>query len=213
MRCRASRSSGFRVALDDFGTGYASLTHLLSVPVDAIKIDRSFVSRLLPGDPSMVIVEGIIEIARKLGIRVVAEGIETIEQGGRAVPPGLRHRSGLPLLPRRRCEQAGRAARLHAEAAPRHAHAAVLAEHGDAAAPASAAPARQPGEQSPEVGRPCAASRRARLRPRWPPPPSVPSPPPTAELHQHEEQQRRQHHRARIDDVVGRHRPRRLGPC
>lgn len=75
------RSSGLRVALDDFGTGYASLTHLLTVPVDIIKIDKSFVDRLTPQDPARFIVGGVIDIARKLGIKVVAEGIE---EGGQA---------------------------------------------------------------------------------------------------------------------------------
>ncbi len=74
------RSKGLRIALDDFGTGYASLTHLLSVPVDVIKIDRSFVQRLACDDPSLAIVEGVIGIAQKMGIRVVAEGIETEAQ-------------------------------------------------------------------------------------------------------------------------------------
>lgn len=55
----ALRDAGVLVALDDFGTGHASLTHLLNVPVDIIKIDRSFVARLWPDDPSMVIVEGV----------------------------------------------------------------------------------------------------------------------------------------------------------
>jgi len=77
---RALRDKGLRVALDDFGTGFASLTHLLTVPVDIIKIDKSFVDRLAPGDASTVIVEGLIGIAGKLGIRVVAEGIETETQ-------------------------------------------------------------------------------------------------------------------------------------
>lgn len=71
------RQKGLKVALDDFGTGYASLTHLLTVPVDILKIDKSFVDRLAPGDASMAIVEGLVQIAQKLGIRVVAEGIET----------------------------------------------------------------------------------------------------------------------------------------
>jgi EAL domain-containing protein (putative c-di-GMP-specific phosphodiesterase class I) len=74
------RAKGFRVALDDFGTGYASLTHLLTVPVDIIKIDKSFVDRLAPGNASMAIVEGLLQIARKLDVRVIAEGIETEEQ-------------------------------------------------------------------------------------------------------------------------------------
>jgi diguanylate cyclase (GGDEF)-like protein len=77
---KALRARGLRVALDDFGTGFASLTHLLSVPVDIIKIDKSFVDRLVEGDPSIVIVEGLIQIARKLGIRVIAEGIEHEDQ-------------------------------------------------------------------------------------------------------------------------------------
>ena len=77
---KALRAQGVRVALDDFGTGFASLTHLLSVPVDIVKIDKSFVDRLVPNDPSIAIVEGLIQIARKLGIRVIAEGIEREEQ-------------------------------------------------------------------------------------------------------------------------------------
>ena len=71
------RSCGMRIALDDFGTGFASLTHLLTVPVDIIKIDKSFVDRLTPDDGAVVIVEGLVSIANKLGLRVVAEGIET----------------------------------------------------------------------------------------------------------------------------------------
>jgi len=74
---RALRAHGLRVALDDFGTGFASLTHLLTVPVDIIKIDRSFVSQLRPGDRGMAIIEGLLGIAQKLDIRVIAEGIET----------------------------------------------------------------------------------------------------------------------------------------
>lgn len=74
------RSRGIRVALDDFGTGYASLTHLLTVPVDIIKIDKSFVDRLPLGGASLAIVEGLVQIARKLDIRVIAEGVETEEQ-------------------------------------------------------------------------------------------------------------------------------------
>ncbi|WP_298090577.1 bifunctional diguanylate cyclase/phosphodiesterase [uncultured Sphingomonas sp.] len=74
------RGLGLRIALDDFGTGYASLTHLLSVPVDVIKIDRSFVERLETHAPSIAIVEALIDIARKLDIRLVAEGIETEAQ-------------------------------------------------------------------------------------------------------------------------------------
>ncbi|WP_066797671.1 putative bifunctional diguanylate cyclase/phosphodiesterase [Sphingomonas soli] len=72
----AMRALGIRVALDDFGTGFASLTHLLTVPVDIIKIDKSFVAKPQPGAPSGVIVDGLLTIAQKLGIGVIAEGIE-----------------------------------------------------------------------------------------------------------------------------------------
>lgn len=77
---KALRSHGLRVALDDFGTGFASLTHLLTVPIDIIKIDKSFIDRLDHGDPSLAIVESLIDIARKLDIRLIAEGIEKEQQ-------------------------------------------------------------------------------------------------------------------------------------
>lgn len=70
------RENGVQVALDNFGIGQASLTHLVDVPVDAVKIDRSLVARLWPNDPATAIVKGMIEIARQLGLRVVAGGIE-----------------------------------------------------------------------------------------------------------------------------------------
>ncbi len=76
----ALRRAGLRVALDDFGTGFASLTHLLTVPIDVIKVDKTFIERLSPNDPSSTILEGVFNIARKLGITVIAEGIETEQQ-------------------------------------------------------------------------------------------------------------------------------------
>jgi diguanylate cyclase (GGDEF)-like protein len=76
----ALRQRGLLVALDDFGTGFASLTHLLSFPVDIIKIDKSFVDRLGTDHRSEVLVGAIIDIARRLDMRLVAEGIETKSQ-------------------------------------------------------------------------------------------------------------------------------------
>jgi EAL domain-containing protein (putative c-di-GMP-specific phosphodiesterase class I) len=66
--------------MDDFGTGYSSLSYLHSFPFDVLKIDRSFVSRMTEGDQPLQIVHTIIELARVLGMDVVAEGIETQEQ-------------------------------------------------------------------------------------------------------------------------------------
>lgn len=74
------RKKGVAVALDDFGTGYASLTHLIRFPVDTIKIDRSFVGRALRDRPSRTVVELLVDLSRKLEMRIIAEGIETQAQ-------------------------------------------------------------------------------------------------------------------------------------
>jgi EAL domain-containing protein (putative c-di-GMP-specific phosphodiesterase class I) len=74
------RRLGVSLLLDDFGTGYSSLNHLHSFPFDVLKIDRSFVGRMTEGDQPLQIVRTIIELARVLGMDVVAEGIETVEQ-------------------------------------------------------------------------------------------------------------------------------------
>lgn len=76
----ALRVHGMSVSLDDFGTGYASLTHLRMLAADNIKLDRSFIADFSTGDSSMAIVAGVLGIAERLGIRVVAEGIETVDQ-------------------------------------------------------------------------------------------------------------------------------------
>lgn len=75
----ALRADGAYVALDDFGTGYASLTQLRALPVDGLKIDRSFVDGMLVDETGGPIVEGLVDLARKLGPGIVAGGIETAE--------------------------------------------------------------------------------------------------------------------------------------
>jgi EAL domain-containing protein (putative c-di-GMP-specific phosphodiesterase class I) len=71
---------GVQIALDDFGTGYSSLSYLRSFPFDTLKIDRSFISDLGASTSSNVIVQAVILIAGGLGIRTVAEGIESSQQ-------------------------------------------------------------------------------------------------------------------------------------
>lgn len=93
------RARGLRVALDDFGTGFASLTHLLAVPVDVIKIDRSFVERLSPDGPGAAIIEGLLGISARLGITVVAEGVESEEQAQHLREIGCRFGQGYLFSP------------------------------------------------------------------------------------------------------------------
>ena len=70
---------GLGISIDDFGTGYSSLVYLKKLPVDEIKIDRSFVVDLLSNSDSLVIVRSIIDLAHNLGMSVTAEGVETVE--------------------------------------------------------------------------------------------------------------------------------------
>jgi diguanylate cyclase (GGDEF)-like protein/PAS domain S-box-containing protein len=72
--------AGVEIALDDFGTGFASLTHLRRIPIDRIKIDRSFVSNLATSAEDLAIVKGVIDIAHGMGKTVTAEGVETHAQ-------------------------------------------------------------------------------------------------------------------------------------
>ena len=79
---------GVRLAVDDFGSGYASLSHLKQLPVDVLKIDKSFVQNLGTNDEDDAIVRSTIELAHSLGITVVAEGVESEEIGDRLAELG-----------------------------------------------------------------------------------------------------------------------------
>jgi diguanylate cyclase (GGDEF)-like protein/PAS domain S-box-containing protein len=74
------RNLGVRVAIDDFGTGYSSLSYLHQFPLDILKIDRSFISRVNEGREESALVEALVQLARVLKLDTVAEGIETMEQ-------------------------------------------------------------------------------------------------------------------------------------
>jgi EAL domain-containing protein (putative c-di-GMP-specific phosphodiesterase class I) len=73
------QSMGVRLSVDDFGTGYSSLTHLRQLPIDEIKIDKSFVMNMSGDENDAAIVRSTIDLGRNLGLEVVAEGVETQE--------------------------------------------------------------------------------------------------------------------------------------
>lgn len=79
-KIKTLRGLGMRVSLDDFGTGYSSLSYLKQLPIDTIKIDRTFIETALKDDSSSIIYESVIKMSQKLGFETVAEGVETKEQ-------------------------------------------------------------------------------------------------------------------------------------
>lgn len=98
------RRSGALIAIDDFGTGYSSLSYLKSLPLDKIKIDKSFVQDLLDDDDDATIVRAIIQLGKSLGMQVIAEGVETAEQESYIISEGCHEGQGYlyskPLLAR-----------------------------------------------------------------------------------------------------------------
>ena len=85
VECRAL---GVRFALDDFGTGYSTFTYLKRLPIDMLKIDRSFITHMLSDRHDLAIVEGVIGLSQTFGCTVVAEGVETAEQAQRLIEIG-----------------------------------------------------------------------------------------------------------------------------
>ncbi len=101
------RRIGVRIALDDFGTGYSSLGHLRRLPIDLLKIDRSFVNSLDDAQGSAIL-HTIVQLARTLGMRVCAEGVESREQADAIRELGIQECQGWLFghpLPARRFER------------------------------------------------------------------------------------------------------------
>ena len=88
------KEKGFSVSLDDFGTGYSSLSMLARLPIDKLKIDRSFVTQIETEARSMAITETVVALGHKLGMSVVAEGVETISVFSRLQTMGCNHFQG-----------------------------------------------------------------------------------------------------------------------
>jgi diguanylate cyclase (GGDEF)-like protein/PAS domain S-box-containing protein len=98
---RELHAIGFVLALDDFGTGYSSLAHLRDLPLETVKVDRSFVSRLERGTTERAITEAVVHLAQTLQLSVVAEGVETIEQLRQVRELGFRFIQGFYFSPAR----------------------------------------------------------------------------------------------------------------
>jgi diguanylate cyclase (GGDEF)-like protein/PAS domain S-box-containing protein len=79
-KMNALRRYGVRISIDDFGTGYSSLSYLQSMPVDALKVDRSFTAKIASSPTAVSMVRAVIAMARALGLRVVTEGVENADQ-------------------------------------------------------------------------------------------------------------------------------------
>lgn len=90
----ALRERGVQIAVDDFGTGYSSLSYLQELPLDVVKIDRTFVARMAADPIAKIIVSTIVELATALDLAVVAEGIETDDQASLATQLGCRNAQG-----------------------------------------------------------------------------------------------------------------------
>ena len=79
-RLHELRNLGVRLAMDDFGTGYSSMAYLSSLPIDTLKIDRSFITKMTRSDEDAAIVRAIVTLAKTLDLRITSEGIETSDQ-------------------------------------------------------------------------------------------------------------------------------------
>ena len=96
---RRLREAGFRISLDDFGTGYSSLSYLRKLPLDAIKIDRSFICSMDRDPDAAALVASIIAMLRALRLDIVAEGVETAEQREMLVEMGCDELQGFYYSP------------------------------------------------------------------------------------------------------------------
>ena len=138
---------GVQLLLDDFGTGYSSLNHLKRFPITGMKVDRSFIAGITEGEEDRHILEAILRMADALGLSVVAEGVETVEQARLLSRARLPRAAGLPVLRAGAGRRDRDAAALGAAARP----ARRGVRHGRAGAAAAARPSRPRPAEGPTV--------------------------------------------------------------
>lgn len=93
------RDAGVRIAIDDFGTGYSALSYLRDVPLDVVKLDRSFIAPIGVSTRQREFVGGIVDLARTLDLDVIAEGIETESERAAATQAGCHYGQGFLFSP------------------------------------------------------------------------------------------------------------------
>ncbi len=114
------RELGVQLAVDDFGTGYSSLTFLTRITVDEVKVDRAFVAKMVDSPEAAAIVRATVDLGKRLGLRVVAEGVETDEQRKLLTAMGCSSAQGYRFVPPMPAEKVGELLRtLAAEAKAR----------------------------------------------------------------------------------------------
>ncbi|HET9692320.1 MAG TPA: EAL domain-containing protein [Acidimicrobiales bacterium] len=94
FRLEQLRELGVRLAIDDFGTGYSALSYLSRLPVDVLKIDRSFVAGLAHSSADLALVRAVVQLAAAFGLETLAEGVETLDQLEALASLGCRHAQG-----------------------------------------------------------------------------------------------------------------------
>jgi EAL domain-containing protein (putative c-di-GMP-specific phosphodiesterase class I) len=129
------KAIGVRLAIDDFGTGYSSLSYLRELPIDVLKMDKSFVDGIAVSEQRLALAEGIVQIARTLRLEVIAEGIESEIQRDLLTSMGCQFGQGYLLAMPMPAGQAETLARIGSHLVP--------------SLPRQALPVVRPGEPSP----------------------------------------------------------------